>query len=401
MKFVHCADCHIGGWKEEKLRNLGMESFRTMISFCISEKIDFLLIAGDLFNTALPQIDLIKETVSELKRLKDQAIPIYMIPGSHDFSPSGKTMLDVFEKAGLIINVSKMQEVDGKINLAFTNHKDIKITGIYGKKGGLEKTFYESLDPSSLEKENGFKIFMFHTALTEFKPKDLESLDSLSVASLPRNFNYYAGGHVHYIFEQLKEGYGLITFPGALFPNNFKELEEFKHGSFFILNLNNGILNHELKKIKLKEVLSLDIDINNLTPIQAQEKIIALIKNSEIKDKIITLRIHGILSSGKKSDINLNEILEQFNEAYIILKNTSKVTMKEFESHDIEIKNIDEVENTLIEKSESNLNIKNMTKEQQSELVKQMMEIFNKEKLEGEKNADFELRILEEANKLL
>ena len=35
-------------------------------------------------------------------------IEVYVIPGSHDFSPSGKTMLDVLENSGLVINVNKM-----------------------------------------------------------------------------------------------------------------------------------------------------------------------------------------------------------------------------------------------------------------------------------------------------
>ena len=61
MKFAHIADIHIGGWKEEKLNSLGIEAFRRAIDNCIAERVGFVIIAGDLFNTALPNIDLIKE----------------------------------------------------------------------------------------------------------------------------------------------------------------------------------------------------------------------------------------------------------------------------------------------------------------------------------------------------
>ena len=152
MRFAHLADCHIGGWSELKLRELGIGAFKNTIEICINRKIDFVLIAGDLFNTAIPPIELIKEVALGLRRLKDSGISCYLIAGSHDYSPSGKTMLDVLENAGLVKNVTKFEEIDEKIKLNFTvdEKTGIKITGIFGKAGGLEKSYYENLI-----KENG------------------------------------------------------------------------------------------------------------------------------------------------------------------------------------------------------------------------------------------------------
>ena len=61
MKFAHFSDVHIGGWKEDKLNIMSTESFRLGIDRCIEEKVAFVIISGDLFDTALPNIDLIKE----------------------------------------------------------------------------------------------------------------------------------------------------------------------------------------------------------------------------------------------------------------------------------------------------------------------------------------------------
>src|SRR3989338_4068474 len=171
MKFAHLADCHIGGWKEEKLRELGIESFRYAINKCIEENVGFVLIAGDLFNTSLPDINIIKDASGILANLKEKDIDCYIIPGSHDFSPSGKTMLDVLEKAGLVKNVFKFKED----KLMFTIDKtNTKITGILGLRSGLEKEKFKALLKDHLEDEKGFKIFMFHTTLEEYKPKDME-----------------------------------------------------------------------------------------------------------------------------------------------------------------------------------------------------------------------------------
>src|SRR3989338_11407517 len=160
MIFAHTSDCHIGGWKEKKLQDLNIESFRKLIETCIKRKVEFLIISGDLFNTALPQIELIKEVTLLLKKLKDTGIRVYCIPGSHDFSPSGKTMLDVLENAGLVKNVFKFKNN----KLKFTEDKtNTKITGILGLRSGLEKEYFKNLEKEHLEKEQGFKIFMFHT----------------------------------------------------------------------------------------------------------------------------------------------------------------------------------------------------------------------------------------------
>ena len=149
-------------------------------------------------------------------------------------------MLDVLENAGLCINVAKGEIVSEKLKLNFTVDKKtgVKITGIIGKKGGLEKSYYEDLLREELEKEEGYKIFMFHSLLSELKPKEFEKVDSQPLSLLPKNFNYYAGGHPHFVFAKEIEGYGLIAYPGPLFPNNFAELEKLERGGFYIFDNN-------------------------------------------------------------------------------------------------------------------------------------------------------------------
>jgi DNA repair exonuclease SbcCD nuclease subunit len=390
MKFAHISDCHIGGWREPKLRELGMQTFRKAIEKCIEENVGFVLISGDLFDTALPQTELIKETALILKMLHEYDISVYAIPGSHDFSPSGKTMIDVLENAGLLHNVVKFDENN---KLKFTVDKtNVKITGLYGKRLGLEKFDYEKLQKEHLEKEPGFKIFMFHTALEEFKPSEMEKMDAYSYKDLPKNFNYYAGGHVHYIFDVKKEGYGLITFPGPIFPNNFKELEELGCGGFYIIE-DNLKLRHI--KLKLKDVLTLKIDVNNMSSFEAEEFIINKIKTSDIKDKILLLRIYGALKSGKTTDINFKRILNSAKEAYIMLKNTHKLSCKETENLEYEKYNsILEIEEEIISKNASKFG-------NNVGFVKEIIILLDKEKNEGEKNIDFEKRILKDTENIL
>ncbi|MCK5043888.1 metallophosphoesterase, partial [Candidatus Pacearchaeota archaeon] len=54
VRFAHISDVHLGGWKQEPLQELNFQSFQKTISICISKKVDFVLIAGDLFDSAYP-----------------------------------------------------------------------------------------------------------------------------------------------------------------------------------------------------------------------------------------------------------------------------------------------------------------------------------------------------------
>src|SRR3989344_5345087 len=109
MKFAHIADSHLGGWRQPELQKLNLESFKKAIDISIEEQVEFILFAGDLFDSPFPSIEVLRDTFAEFKKLKDAGIKAYIIAGSHDYSVSGKTFLDVLEKAGFC-EISKFEE---------------------------------------------------------------------------------------------------------------------------------------------------------------------------------------------------------------------------------------------------------------------------------------------------
>jgi len=396
MKFAHLADVHIGSWRDPKLRDLSLRSFEKAVDYCIENNMDFILISGDLFNNSLPAIDRLKSVVIKLRELKEKNIPVYIIAGSHDFSPSGKTILDVLEEAQLLINVTKGKIIDNKLYLNFTiDRTGAKITGIFGKKGMLERKYYEALDLDSLEKEEGFKIFMFHTALSELKPKELEKMQSYPVSFLPKNFDYYAGGHVHIVRNEKVDGRNIV-YPGPLFPNNFRELEELQGGGLYIYD-NDHIF---YEPIQIINICSIKINCDNKTPKQVEELIDREIEKKEFNDTIVTIRLQGILD-GKISDINFREIFAKLynKSAYFVMKSAYLLQQKEFEEIKIEKASTEEIEEKLIKEHLGQ--IKMFDVEREEELTKKIIEGLSIEKEEGETNKDFENRVNESLVKIL
>ncbi|MBI2107856.1 DNA repair exonuclease [Candidatus Woesearchaeota archaeon] len=401
MKFAHLADCHIGSWRDPKLRDISTKAFVRAIDICIQKNVDFILIAGDLFNTSFPRLDNLKSVVSKLKRLKDAEIPVYIVPGSHDYSPSGKTILDVLEEAGLLVNVFKGSIRSNRLVLSFTTDKKTgaKITGMLGKRGSLEKSYYEGMELSHLESESGYKIFLFHSGIDELKPKEMESIISQPLSLLPRNFDYYAGGHVHIVEDKTIEGYGRIAYPGPLFPNSFSELEKLQGGGFYIVENNKA----EWEPVQIHNVCAIHIKCDHKTPEQVKDEIMGKISGQEFYNTIVLIRVSGTLESGKAYDINFREIFHEIysKSAYFAMKSTSMVKTKEFEEIKISAGSVEDVESALVREHMGQARIPGVSAAQEEALTMSLISSLNSEKKEGETNHDFEKRLMGELSIVL
>ncbi len=403
MKFAHIADCHLGSWRQPNMKALNMKAFEKVIDKCISEQVDFILIVGDLFHTAVPSIDILKEVASKFRELRERNINCYIVPGSHDYSISGKSMISVLDKAGLCIDLSQKQVV---------LQGNILLYGMAGRKGGLEqkeineqKNNFKKLDEkiSLLKKEKQiYSIFLVHTTISELLEQPLANkIDSLSIKNLPVNFNYYALGHIHSgsLFD--KDG-KIAAYPGSLFPTNFSELEKQHTANFLIIEKKENE-KESIKKISinLRNVLNLSIDANNETPISLKEKILKELKKNNLKDNVVTLRVSGVLKEGKPSEVDFIFLEEKAKElgVYSLLRNTLQFTSKEFEIkiQEIESKNIKEIEKAALTAAMK----EGIITKNDNDNIDSFMRIFNIEKIEGETSSVFESRLTKEIIKTL
>jgi hypothetical protein len=385
VRFAHIADVHLGGWKQQQMQDLNFDSFKKTVDICLNSKLDFILFAGDLFDSAYPPIEILKETFSQFRRLKEANIPCFIIAGSHDYSVSGKTFLDVLEKAGFCKNAFNPEERENSIILNPIVYGNVAIYGYPGKKSGLE---ISDLKRIKLNDAPGlFRILMLHTTID--KVVGNLPIESINPDRLPKA-DYYALGHIHVIYNKSN-----FVYPGPLFPNNFKELEDLKQGSFILVDTESSQLTERIK-LPTKQIERIVIEITDA--LTGTEKIIQELDKKNLKDKIILLRIYGELMRGKNSDIKFQQI-EEFSkkkEAYFLLRNT----------HDLKTKDV-ETEIHVSEKDSENLEeetIKIYSKENPSDfniLVDELMEVLSIEKQEGETTETFNNRLLSSTKKVL
>jgi DNA repair protein SbcD/Mre11 len=384
VKFAHIADVHLGGWKQQPLQDLNFKSFEIALEMSIKERVNFVLIAGDLFDTAYPPIETLKRTFSEFRKLKDAKIPCFIIAGSHDYSVSGKTFLDVLEKAGFCTNVAIFEEKGDKIILEPTTYGGVAIYGYPGKRSSLE---IPDLRRVKFNDAPGmFKIFMLHTAIDRASQGNVH-METIETALLPKA-DYYALGHLHIDYE--KDGF---VYAGPVFPNNFQELAELQKGRFYIVDTDSP---KPLRKIdlKIKDVVVVEFEIKDA--LRATDIILYELEKKDLNDKIVLLKIRGELETGKASDIKFQKIedfLKQKN-AYFMLRNTHDLKQKEIEL-EIEVKESENIEDDTVKMySDQNPSQFNLS-------IPLLLNSLSIEKQEGETSETFLNRLVAETKKVL
>ena len=410
-KFAHITDCHLGSWRNPKLRELNLQAFEKSISISIKEQVDFILITGDFFDVNIPQLAPVKRAVEILKQARDSGIAVYMIYGSHDFNTANISMIDILHSAELFIKPTDFQTNTNSLILKFFVDKKTgaKITGISGRKVGLDREMYEKLDKKNLEMEDGFKIFLLHKGIQEILPLDMNFRDSLPISLVPKGFDYYGGGHIHKRVEKKING-SVIVYPGPLFGSSFQDLEETAKGEkrgFYIISFDKKILDCRFIEINLVDILYNEIVSSKWNSEKLEGEITKNISGLEVKNKIVLIKVKGKLL-GKRSNIdfgkfsldisNRGALMSFINTNNLSTEETKVIAVHSDNKFDIEreifhesIKNF-QSEPALSDRVKKQINLKLTGKTGESISIS-LLEILRNEKLENENTSTYDDRI--------
>ena len=94
MKFVHAADIHLDsplhrleeyeGAPVDKIRQASRRAFENLIDHALGETIDFVLIAGYLFDGDWKDYNTGLYFIRQVGRLNEAGIPVFIVSGNHD-----------------------------------------------------------------------------------------------------------------------------------------------------------------------------------------------------------------------------------------------------------------------------------------------------------------------------
>ena len=189
-----------------------------------------------------------------------------------------------------------------------------------------------------------------------------------------------------------------IIYPGCLFPTNFLELEKFHHGGFCIVSGETTSLEVKYVPVEIKSVINFNLDCNNKSVQEILSKLDDFISKTDLKDKLITLRLFGTLSSGKPFEIKTNEIVGKIKHkgAYEVLLNKSALLTKEFSSVRVLVgKTNEEIENTLIHEHAEKFEIVKISKKQLEERIHKLLSAIGTDRKEGTRVREYQEELVQ------
>ncbi|WP_180954568.1 DNA repair exonuclease [Bacillus sp. V5-8f] len=219
--FIHAADLHldspIAGLKNipafitDRLRESSFHALRKLVDMAIMRQVDFLLLAGDIYDSENRSLRTQVRFRKEMERLGEKGIQVYMIHGNHDH----------LDGSWVTVNLPKNMHV-------FQAHPEVKR---YQKENGAAVNIYGYSYPrrhvaerivSQYKKRTDaeYHIGLLHGNLegrTEHSPYAPFSISELA----EKDFDYWALGHIHK--RQVISEQPVALYPGNIQGRNTKE----------------------------------------------------------------------------------------------------------------------------------------------------------------------------------
>ena len=282
MLFSHISDTHLGlvQYNSEERENDIYDAFNQSIETSIKDHVDFVIFAGDIFHTPNPSGTAIMHMAHALKKLKQNSIYSFFILGEHDIS-----RIRAYPVPYVYHKLEFSQYIgEGKP----TYYKDVMIVGFDKIRKSEMQDFeskFQELDAIA-SKHKGHKILVMHQGITEVN----KFAGELTTNDLPKNFTYYAMGHLHdkflKSFDNLK---GPIAYPGSIELTTSEGIKNVKKG-FYQVDISGSEAKPEWIELDLRPQLSTVTSYKDIN--KTVDDILEQFEESE-KKPIVEIKIQG------------------------------------------------------------------------------------------------------------
>ncbi len=258
MKFIHAADIHLDspltglasypGVPADLLRAATRDAFTNLVDAAIEEAVDFVIIAGDLYDGSWKDYNTGLHFCHEMGRLNKVDIPVYLLFGNHDAES------EMTKKLVLPSNVHQFDSRKATTFLIEAHH-----AALHGR-SFKDKATTENLVPGYPDVIDGwFNIGVLHTAL-EGNSKHA-NYAPCSIAELStKGYDYWALGHVHE-YTVIQQDPCWIIFPGNLQGRHIRETGA--KGAVIVSADGTGILSVERLMTDVLRWYVVNVDVSN------------------------------------------------------------------------------------------------------------------------------------------
>ena len=245
-RFLHIADIHLGFDhydNKERTKDFYLALKDVLKKHAIEAQVDFVVIAGDLFEHRTIQPAILNQAKDCFSMLKDAGITTIAIEGNHDNRPFGTVTnwLKYLSDDELVI-LLEPEAIDGKISYEPWDTEYLK-GGYIDLPCGVRvmgSQWYGSSAPKMIEtlvtaidnvpKFDGPTVMLFHHGLEGQIARYQGALRYIELLPLKKaGIDYLALGHIHKSYQE--EGW--VFNPGSLEANSTQEAD-FDRGAFLV-----------------------------------------------------------------------------------------------------------------------------------------------------------------------
>lgn len=260
IRFVHASDIHLGApfqtllGLDERMERMAAsaipDAYEALIDLTIREEADFLILAGDVFDSRSRTYSAFALFVAGMERLADHDIPVYVTTGNHD--PSNSWLHDVGQ---LPDNVRIFDSAEPQ---RYEFRTDGVLKAVLHGQGYAHQ--HEARDLASAYRplpDEPLSIGVLHTGLVpdSYAPTSVERLRSTGM-------DYWALGHVHE--PAILNEYPHIVYSGS--PQGLNINQDSPHGAYVVTyaapNAAPELVYHDLESFAWR---TLAVDITGIT----------------------------------------------------------------------------------------------------------------------------------------
>ena len=258
MRILHTADWHLGKRLEQSERTEEHQAFLNWLILTLqTEKIDVLIVAGDIFDTGSPSNTAFEQYYGFLRQVKDTCCrEVIIIGGNHDSISTLNAPQSLLKYFNVHIiggvpeeftdQLIEIRNPEGKLELVvcavpFLRDRDIRLS-VAGETAGERETrikkgisdhYHKFKDYIGEYKANHIPVIATgHLFAAGSSTSDSEkeihvgNLGQIGGDQFPGEFNYVALGHIHR--PQIINNMNHIRYSGSPIPLSFSETEDRK-----------------------------------------------------------------------------------------------------------------------------------------------------------------------------
>ncbi len=319
LRLVHTADVHLGarhadmGDRAAAQRDRQFAAFKATVDLALEEKVDLVLIAGDLFDSNTQPRRSVERVAAELKRLATATIRTVIIPGTHD----------VFDRSSIyraydLKALAGSAPDDDLVVILDPGHPDIHLEGldavVYGRVFATKRAPSSPLAglDAAADPRATWKIGLVHGSIAIAGKTDGDEVVITKEEIAATGLHYLALGHWH---STQRGSAGSVTYAYAGAPEPVA-LDQDRAGKVLLVTLDRAAdgkvtVTAEERQVGRTTFEHVDIDA---AAAGSQPALIEELRRRANPDLVLDVRIIGVRPD--ELDLDVDEIEAQVRDAF-------------------------------------------------------------------------------------